>query len=74
MIRTIQIKETDESRKLEQRLLTDPKLKESLDNLNLFLETGNYKYIRKPIESKKVGRNDPCNCGSGKKYKKCHGK
>jgi preprotein translocase subunit SecA len=23
---------------------------------------------------KKVGRNDPCPCGSGKKYKKCHGK
>jgi len=24
-------------------------------------------------ESPKVGRNDPCPCGSGKKYKKCHG-
>jgi preprotein translocase subunit SecA len=23
--------------------------------------------------SAKVGRNDPCPCGSGKKYKKCHG-
>ncbi len=22
----------------------------------------------------KLGRNDPCPCGSGKKYKKCHGK
>ncbi|MGH8011010.1 MAG: SEC-C metal-binding domain-containing protein, partial [Candidatus Binataceae bacterium] len=22
----------------------------------------------------KVGRNDPCPCGSGKKYKRCHGK
>ncbi len=21
----------------------------------------------------KLGRNDPCHCGSGKKYKKCHG-
>ena len=21
----------------------------------------------------KIGRNDPCPCGSGKKYKKCHG-
>ena len=27
-----------------------------------------------PIRSgRKVGRNDPCPCGSGKKYKKCHG-
>ncbi|MCM1151819.1 MAG: preprotein translocase subunit SecA [Alistipes sp.] len=28
-----------------------------------------------PIQAeKKVGRNDPCPCGSGKKYKNCHGK
>ncbi len=28
----------------------------------------------KPVRSgAKVGRNDPCPCGSGKKYKKCHG-
>ena len=26
------------------------------------------------IAEKKVGRNDPCPCGSGKKYKKCCGK
>jgi preprotein translocase subunit SecA len=25
------------------------------------------------ITGEKVGRNDPCPCGSGKKYKKCHG-
>lgn len=25
-------------------------------------------------KEEKVGRNDPCPCGSGKKYKKCHGK
>ena len=24
-------------------------------------------------KGEKVGRNDPCSCGSGKKYKKCHG-
>ena len=31
--------------------------------------------IREPIkrEAAKVGRNDPCPCGSGRKYKKCHG-
>jgi preprotein translocase subunit SecA len=30
----------------------------------------------RPAQSRqadKVGRNDPCPCGSGKKYKKCHG-
>ena len=28
-------------------------------------------YVR---ETPKVGRNEPCPCGSGKKYKQCHGK
>lgn len=26
------------------------------------------------ITDKKIGRNDPCSCGSGKKYKQCCGK
>jgi preprotein translocase subunit SecA len=26
-----------------------------------------------PVKNLKVGRNDPCPCGSGKKYKQCHG-
>jgi preprotein translocase subunit SecA len=25
-------------------------------------------------QSQKIGRNEPCPCGSGKKYKHCHGK
>ena len=29
---------------------------------------------RQVSDRDKVGRNDPCWCGSGKKYKKCHGK
>ncbi len=28
---------------------------------------------RKRYQGQKVGRNDPCPCGSGKKFKKCHG-
>jgi len=28
---------------------------------------------REPVHVKKIGRNDPCPCGSGKKYKKCCG-
>jgi preprotein translocase subunit SecA len=28
---------------------------------------------RRVSEHDKIGRNDPCWCGSGKKYKKCHG-
>ncbi len=29
---------------------------------------------REPKRSQKVGRNEPCPCGSGKKYKHCHGR
>jgi preprotein translocase subunit SecA len=33
---------------------------------------------KKPLpftrEGRKIGRNEPCPCGSGKKYKQCHGK
>jgi len=29
---------------------------------------------KQPVPAGKIGRNDPCYCGSGKKYKKCHGR
>ena len=29
---------------------------------------------KKPVKKQKIRRNDPCPCGSGKKYKQCHGK
>ncbi len=38
-------------------------------------QQGGSKEPQKPILNQNViGRNDPCPCGSGKKYKKCHGK
>ena len=45
----------------------------SLENINgIDGETTNHEPIRN--EGPKVGRNDPCPCGSGKKYKNCCGK
>ena len=32
------------------------------------------KMSRTVIKGKKIGRNDPCPCGSGKKYKQCCGR
>ncbi len=29
---------------------------------------------KEPVHIKKPGRNSPCPCGSGKKFKHCHGK
>ena len=38
-----------------------------------FREEGRWKYSHGFHAKPQVGRNDPCPCGSGKKYKKCHG-
>ncbi len=37
-------------------------------------EEGMVKVRNQVIAEKKIGRNDPCWCGSGKKYKYCHGR
>jgi preprotein translocase subunit SecA len=45
---------------------------------NVVEHRGNSNTLEKPVtirrDEDKVGRNDPCPCGSNKKYKKCHGK
>lgn len=46
---------------------------------NESMEKAALEYKRTTVEyanssSRKIGRNDPCPCGSGKKYKNCHGK
>lgn len=44
------------------------------DPTKLSTNTGGTAQKRQPVvHDKKVGRNDPCPCGSGKKYKHCHG-
>ena len=54
-----------------------PKLTASrtdLSNSNARDNNGKVKPKPQPIRTeKKVGRNEPCPCGSGKKYKQCHG-
>jgi uncharacterized protein len=51
-------------------------LDEALEHLIVaVLEVADVTRPRRPLvrETPKVGRNDPCPCGSGKKYKACHG-
>ena len=55
----------------ERRLLESICVQHEIDHLN-GITIHNRENKSKPIVSqKKVGRNDPCPCGSGKKYKKC---
>lgn len=41
-----------------------------VENMGNIISLYNYK-LNNPVRSKKIGRNEPCPCGSGKKYKKC---
>ena len=60
-------KPQDEAKQIEQR--------QRRQQQNLQFQAGPAQAeAPKPVRSgAKVGRNDPCPCGSGKKYKKCHG-
>ena len=40
----------------------------------MYTNDGKDKVSNGPVKSEKVGRNDPCPCGSGRKYKQCCGK
>ena len=47
-----------------------PALRQFNDYVTQFVQPP---HPEKPTKTGKIGRNDPCPCGSGKKYKKCHG-
>ncbi|WP_181882350.1 preprotein translocase subunit SecA [Helicobacter didelphidarum] len=67
--RTLQVIQfaTQDMEKEEEKILSDL----SQENENLVL---NYNGLDEEIKDKKPARNDICPCGSGKKYKHCHGK
>jgi len=70
-IRTLQIiqfqvgSEEEEAAAVAEKLAQEQRLQESQMRLN---------HSDEEIVEKKVARNDPCPCGSGKKYKQCCGK
>ncbi len=79
----IPVKRSDEVREARAPVKTDTsRLKEGRDTSSLANPTGNGQPQEQPREQKKlepvrvekkINRNDPCPCGSGKKYKQCHG-
>ncbi|KKQ82903.1 MAG: Protein translocase subunit SecA [Parcubacteria group bacterium GW2011_GWB1_38_8] len=55
-------------------LALNPEAASSFKTTSMEIEAKAVSDSSRPIVSKaNVGRNDPCPCGSGKKYKKCHG-
>ena len=75
--------ETDEEREVVATLDREHPLKEMDDAIEDMVVTvadlydltrdQRYKVEQVKREAPKVGRNDPCPCGSGKKFKQCHG-
>jgi SWIM/SEC-C metal-binding protein len=53
----------------EYTIELEPDKPEDISDLEILLNP-----LKTKIAEKKVGRNEPCPCGSGKKYKKCCGK
>lgn len=53
----------------EYTIELEPDKPENITDLEILLNP-----VERRIAEKKVGRNEPCPCGSGKKYKKCCGK
>ena len=73
-------KRDEGAKRQEQVRITDTKLANTDNAIDLVdgkeADTGKHESMSRTIknEEPKVGRNDPCPCGSGKKYKNCHGK
>ena len=66
----------EQVREQKARAIDRSKLKEQRNDLLSQAHSNTQeRQVTQPIHvEKKVGRNDPCPCGSGKKYKNCHGK
>jgi preprotein translocase subunit SecA len=79
---TVQIKNASELDEASETIADDSQVKEMQFKHNQFAEGDSipveqveHAIAPAPVrEGPKIGRNDPCHCGSGKKYKHCHGK
>lgn len=70
LTQALKIEEIDERAEIKLRL------KEIYEDCGMFEEAKLIANdnLKAPVRKKKIGRNDPCPCGSGKKYKRCCGK
>ncbi|WP_372751316.1 preprotein translocase subunit SecA [Labilibaculum sp.] len=71
----IPLSDPEEVRQAKERKRTDlSKMKTSKEEIGSGKEKSAPKKMEPVRAAQKVGRNEPCPCGSGKKYKQCHGK
>ncbi len=76
MLADIPVQNADTVREHRAQGIDRSKIKEQRNDLLTQSHSNTQeRQITQPIRvEKKVGRNDPCPCGSGKKYKNCHGR
>lgn len=68
----IQIKEPESTKAQTQEVLSD--LAQTSGELHYNSQAIEQNLTQEDFGQKKIARNDPCPCGSGKKYKLCHGR
>ncbi len=76
MLADVPMQDNNQVREQRARAIDRSKLQEQrTDLLSQSHSNTQERQVTQPIHvEKKVGRNDPCPCGSGKKYKNCHGR
>ena len=67
--RTQRQQHTESKQQVEEEQMTNPSQAVSASQ-----DTRRQQPLKRVIKNKLPGRNDPCPCGSGKKFKDCHGK
>jgi preprotein translocase subunit SecA len=78
ILSTIELRRKDEAEELERQRRAEAEKQKMVfhhddpDNIPRIVEDEKAVPVKRDFT--KVGRNDPCPCGSGKKFKQCHGK
>lgn len=85
IVMTVQVRGPDDVQPVEQHEIPESAMQFTHADIEAVLASGDEEKIREvlmaamqqeggpKIQFSGVGRNDPCPCGSGKKYKQCHG-
>ena len=70
----IPLRDTNEAHPVQPPVQRKTDMSQMRTNRNDLSTNGEQKANAPVVAGKKIGRNDPCPCGSGKKYKYCHGR
>lgn len=73
LLSSVEIQTEEDANAVEEQRRVEQIRKMNLTHESLNSEDDEHKEQTFRRHEKKIGRNDPCPCGSGKKYKSCHG-